>query len=40
MPEYDNSFDANDNEKFKTLSHREDTAGFPTEYNNRNLNTN
>ena len=40
MPEYDNSFDANDNEKFKTLSQREDTAGFPTEYNNRDMNTN
>jgi hypothetical protein len=43
MPEYDNyenSFDVNDNEKFKTISHRDETIGLSTEFNNKNMNSN
>ena len=41
MPEYDNTFDLNDNEKFRTISHRDDNVGLSTDFNNKdNMNSN
>jgi hypothetical protein len=41
MPEYDNSFDVNDNEKIRTISHRHDNVGLSTDFNNKdNMNSN